>query len=111
MAPELIRRELPGRDGAAAETGHAMEFKAPGASPFDEAASRELQQAVRRALLRVAGSFRMAVILRDLEGMSYEEIAEVLDISVGTVKSRILRGRRALRDLLGPAFAAGRMVP
>ena len=98
-------------DAAEAETGHAMEFKAPGASPFDEAASRELQQAVRRALLKVAGSFRMAVILRDLEGMSYEEIAEVLDISVGTVKSRILRGRRALRDLLGPVFAAGRMVP
>ena len=74
-------------------------------------ASREVQQVVRRALLRVGKDFRMAVILRDLEGMSYEEIAEVLDISVGTVKSRILRGRRALRELLGPVFAAGRMVP
>jgi RNA polymerase sigma-70 factor (ECF subfamily) len=95
---------------AEAECGHAIEFKAPGASPFDELASREVQQAVRRALLKVAEGFRMAVVLRDLEGMSYEEISEVLDVSVGTVKSRILRGRRALRDLLGPVFAAGRMV-
>jgi RNA polymerase sigma-70 factor (ECF subfamily) len=93
------------------EDGPPMQFKAPGASPFDEVASREVQQAVQRALLKVAEGFRMAVILRDLEGMSYEEIAEVLDVSVGTVKSRILRGRRALRELLGPVFASGRMVP
>jgi hypothetical protein len=46
--------------------------------------------------------FRSAVILRDLEGMAYEEVAEVLDVSVGTVKSRILRGRRLLRDILKP---------
>jgi RNA polymerase sigma-70 factor, ECF subfamily len=93
------------------EVGRSMEFKAPGASPFEELASREVQQVVRRALAKVAERFRMAVILRDLEGMSYEEIAEVLDVSVGTVKSRILRGRRALRELLGPVFASGRMVP
>jgi RNA polymerase sigma-70 factor, ECF subfamily len=98
-------------DAAEAQFGCPVEFKAPGASPFDELASREVQQAVRSALLKVSESFRAAVILRDLEGMSYEEIAEVLDVSVGTVKSRILRGRRALRDLLGPVFAAGRMVP
>jgi RNA polymerase sigma-70 factor (ECF subfamily) len=106
-----LRQQSSMDTGAGGEDGHAVEFKAPGASPFDEVASREVQQAVRRALLKVADSFRMAVILRDLEGMSYEEIAEVLDVSVGTVKSRILRGRRALRELLGPVFAAGRMVP
>jgi len=98
-------------DAEIGEIGHVAEFEAPGASPFDELASREVQQAVRRALGRVAENFRTAVILRDLEGLSYEEIAEVLDVSVGTVKSRILRGRRALRELLEPVFASVRAVP
>jgi RNA polymerase sigma-70 factor (ECF subfamily) len=71
-------------------------------SPFDQAAAHEIQKAVRGALSQVPASFRSAVILRDLEGMSYEEVAEVLDVSVGTVKSRILRGRRILREILRP---------
>lgn len=74
------------------------------ATPFDQCATHEMQQTVRRALASVPPLFRSAVILRDLEGLSYEEIAEILDVSIGTIKSRILRGRRLLRDILEPAL-------
>jgi RNA polymerase sigma factor (sigma-70 family) len=86
-----------------AANGHAsMEIEDAGSTPFDQAASHEVQQAVQQALLKVPEVFRSAVILRDLEGMSYEEVAEVLVVTVGTVKSRILRGRRMLREILDP---------
>jgi RNA polymerase sigma-70 factor (ECF subfamily) len=104
-------RQQSSMDAAIGENGQVAEFEAPGASPYDELASREVQQAVRQALGRVTENFRTAVVLRDLEGLSYEEIAEVLEVSVGTVKSRILRGRRALRELLEPVFASVRAVP
>jgi RNA polymerase sigma-70 factor, ECF subfamily len=71
-------------------------------SPFEQLAAHEIQQAVQSALHQVPEAFRSAVILRDLEGLSYEEVAEVLECSVGTVKSRILRGRRALKEILEP---------
>ena len=71
-------------------------------SPYDHCAAREAREAVHRALARLPEVFRSAVVLRDIEDLSYEEVAEILDISLGTVKSRILRGRRALRELLEP---------
>ena len=72
----------------------------PHESPFDNFAHQEVQAAVERGLHEVPEPYRTALILRDLEEMSYEEIAEVLQISLGTVKSRITRGREALRDKL-----------
>lgn len=72
------------------------------ATPFERLAARETQTAVHSALAELPDVYRSAVILRDLEGLSYEEVAEVLETSVATVKTRILRGRRALRKLLDP---------
>src|SRR6266446_881550 len=90
------------------EEGHAhIEIEDRGATPFEQLAAMEIQVAVRGALQQVPDVFRSAVILRDLEGLSYEEVAEVLECSIGTVKSRILRGRRALKDLLEPLLGAG----
>jgi RNA polymerase sigma-70 factor (ECF subfamily) len=71
-----------------------------GESPFDNFAHAEVQTAVEKALHDVPEPFQSALILRDVEEMSYEEISEVLQISLGTVKSRITRGRQALRKLL-----------
>ena len=69
-------------------------------SPFDSAAHEEVRARVEEELRKVPEPYRSTVILRDLEEMSYEEIAEVLDISLGTVKSRLTRGREALRRRL-----------
>jgi RNA polymerase sigma-70 factor (ECF subfamily) len=71
-----------------------------GESPFEKFAHIEVQAAVEQALQQVPEPYHTALILRDLEDMSYEEIAEVLAISLGTVKSRITRGRDALRQRL-----------
>ena len=72
----------------------------PGESPFEKFAHTEVRAAVELALQQVPEPYRTALILRDLEEMSYEEITEVLSISLGTVKSRITRGRDALRKKL-----------
>ncbi|MGH9727294.1 MAG: sigma-70 family RNA polymerase sigma factor [Candidatus Acidiferrales bacterium] len=90
-----------------ADDSHAAtEIEDAEATPFDQLATRETQHAVRAALAELSEAYRSAVILRDLEGLSYEEVAEVLEISVATVKTRILRGRRALKKLLEPLLHA-----
>jgi RNA polymerase sigma-70 factor (ECF subfamily) len=71
-----------------------------GQSPFDYVFDQEKQALIADALGRVNPTFRAAVVLRDITDLSYEEIAEILEVSLGTVKSRILRGREALRQEL-----------
>ena len=69
-------------------------------SPFENAADDELKARVEEELRKVAEPYRTAVVLRDIEELSYEEIAEITQVSLGTVKSRITRGRDALRKRL-----------
>jgi RNA polymerase sigma-70 factor, ECF subfamily len=71
-----------------------------GRSPYDYALNGEKRVMIEDALARINPIFRAAVVLRDVEDLSYEEIADVLDISLGTVKSRITRGREAMRRQL-----------
>jgi RNA polymerase sigma-70 factor (ECF subfamily) len=69
-------------------------------SPEQQTLAREREAQLREALCGLRRSYREAVILRDVEGFSYEEIAQTLQISIGTVKSRISRGRLELRRQL-----------
>jgi RNA polymerase sigma-70 factor (ECF subfamily) len=69
-------------------------------SPHEATARKELEKMVQEALSRVSVELREAVILRDLQDMDYKEIAQVLSIPEGTVKSRISRGRAELARLL-----------
>ena len=69
-------------------------------SPFDHAAQEEVRERVEAALHELPEAFRTVVILREIEGFAYEEIAEILNVNLGTVKSRLTRGRSALRVLL-----------
>ncbi|MBV9671061.1 MAG: sigma-70 family RNA polymerase sigma factor [Acidobacteriales bacterium] len=71
-------------------------------SPFDGAVQEEVRTKVEFELSQIAEPYRTTLILRDIEDLSYEEIAEVLEISIGTVKSRLVRGREALRKRLQP---------
>ncbi|MCC7497346.1 MAG: sigma-70 family RNA polymerase sigma factor [Bryobacterales bacterium] len=75
-----------------------------GISPFDQLLGHETQALIEEALQQLNPKFRTAVVLRDIEDLSYEEISEILGISLGTVKSRILRGREALRRCLAGRF-------
>ena len=78
-----------------------------GETPFEFTMNREAQLLLEEGLAAINPVFRAALVLREMEEMSYEEISEILQVSMGTVKSRILRGREALRrylaDRLEPA--------
>jgi len=83
-----------GDDGPTTEPASADE-------PLEERAERqELGRCLQRGLATLPADQRLAVILRDVQGLAYEEVAEATGASLGTVKSRISRGRAALRDFL-----------
>jgi RNA polymerase sigma-70 factor, ECF subfamily len=79
-------------------------------SPFDLAAQQEVRSRVEEALRLIPQPFRTVVVLRDIEGFSYEEVADILHVNLGTVKSRLMRGRAHLKAHLA-AFAAAAKRP
>jgi RNA polymerase sigma-70 factor (ECF subfamily) len=100
-----FRRIFPG----AAESVPAFEPVATGRSPEENARAAESRRSVAEALKNLPPEFRMPVVLRDLEEWSYEEIAVSLELPVGTVKSRISRGRGQLKALLRPLMVSGKI--
>lgn len=79
--------------------------------PYELAQRAELRRVVEASLREVPENFRTVVILREIEGMAYDEIAEILQINMGTVKSRLLRGRAALRTLLSARLPEWNTTP
>ncbi len=71
-----------------------------GQTPEQDTLAHERERALRSALQSLSHAYRETVILRDIEGFSYEEIAQTLGVNVGTVKSRLARGRQELRQRL-----------
>ena len=84
-----------------------LEAAMAGRSAEDELLERFTDAEVKEALESLPEQFRLAVILADVEGFAYKEIAEILDIPIGTVMSRLHRGRKALQASLAE-FASGR---
>jgi RNA polymerase sigma-70 factor (ECF subfamily) len=72
----------------------------PGGSPYEQTVGAELKARVEDALRKLPEAFRMVVVLREMEGFSYDEIAEIVEVPAGTVKSRLTRGRAALKEIL-----------
>jgi RNA polymerase sigma-70 factor (ECF subfamily) len=79
-----------------------------GANPEATLSGRDVKAAVNAALEQLPQVFREVVVLKDIEELTYREIADVVGIPVGTVMSRLARGRRLLRSLLSATHADGR---
>ena len=73
-----------------------------GASPAENAETREQHQQVLAALGRLDAEYRAVLVMRDIEGFDYQQMADVLGLPLGTLKSRLFRARLALRDELRP---------
>ena len=101
-----LEAEEPGELYQGGRKGYQNFLPDPGRSPFEVTLDHETSTLIEAALAEVNPKFRAALVLREIEGLSYEEIGDILEISLGTVKSRILRGRDALKKRL-----TGRLEP
>ncbi len=80
----------------------ALQLGDRGESPLEELEARELGEAIERAIEALRPEYRSCIILRHVEGRPYEEIAEILDLPLGTVKTYIHRARTELKHVLEP---------
>ncbi|MCX5859174.1 MAG: sigma-70 family RNA polymerase sigma factor [Proteobacteria bacterium] len=99
------RNPLAGSEDLDSYAGTSAQFSEAGAwvsNPEHEAIRNEQAGSIRQAINSLAEDLRVSIMLREVEGLSYEEIAEVMECPVGTVRSRIHRARKELQDKLKP---------
>ncbi|HEY8468757.1 MAG TPA: sigma-70 family RNA polymerase sigma factor [Longimicrobiales bacterium] len=110
---EVVERAVREGDGPSVPGGELPLFMpAAQSDPEGELFRDMIDESILNAIERLPADFRDAVVLSDLEGLSYAEIASVLDIPVGTVKSRLFRGRRLLQqELYSYAIEEGYIRP
>jgi RNA polymerase sigma-70 factor (ECF subfamily) len=87
-------------DGARGEYGYELSDHRSGADPTQSLEQSETQRIVQEALAELPDDYRCALVLKEMEGYRYEEIAEIMDVPIGTVRSRIHRARNELREKL-----------
>ena len=101
---DLVRRrgklKTTSLDHSAGEGGGGWEVADPNGAPDRELMHNAVDDTVQSGLLSMTAEFRTAVLLADVEGLAYEEVALIMGTSVGTVRSRIHRGRKQLRNYL-----------
>lgn len=85
--------------------GENVAFQAPNPSPEDLCLKQERQRLVQQAIAQLPLHFRTVVVMREIEGLSFEEIARALSQPVGTVKSNVFRAKKKLREILRSLLA------
>ncbi len=100
--PLVTESALAARDDDGDETSRVENELSDGETPEAVLASKEIAQAVNDAVEALSEDLRQAITLREIEGLSYEEIAEVMNCPIGTVRSRIFRAREAIAQRLRP---------
>lgn len=95
-----VRRSVPIRTGGESIEDEAVDIVDEDAKPDEETRRSEIREEITREIQLLPEVYRAAVVLRDLEEKSYEEISELLGVPVGTVKSRVNRGRERLQKRL-----------
>jgi RNA polymerase sigma-70 factor (ECF subfamily) len=97
--PNLLSLDDPVQTGEG-EFARSVAADDPAGDPEEAFEGKELQESVRQALRSLSEEYRIVLVLREIEGYNYEEIAKITGCSLGTVKSRMSRARQALREIV-----------
>lgn len=98
---DLLRREGKQQAAVSLDDGELnLEVPSAAASPQEETERRELREQIEEGLRALPPEYRAALVLREIQQLRYDEIGQVLNVDIGTVKSRINRGRKKLRSFL-----------